>query len=87
MSLDGVPYIAQYSPATPDIFVATGFNEWGMTSSMIAANILTDTILGKRNQSSETFTPKRSIWNNQFFINFGATPILQHPNGAIVELD
>ena len=31
MSLDGIPYIGQYSKKTPDIFVATGFNKWGMT--------------------------------------------------------
>ena len=27
MSLDGLPYIGPYSPATPGLFVATGFNE------------------------------------------------------------
>ena len=37
MSLDSIPYIGQYSKTAPDIFVATGFNKWGMTSSMVAA--------------------------------------------------
>lgn len=36
MSLDCVPYIGQYSKNTPDFYVATGFNKWGMTSSMAA---------------------------------------------------
>lgn len=44
MSLDGVPYIGRYSAATPDWYVATGFNKWGMTSSMVAAMILTDLV-------------------------------------------
>ena len=32
MTLDGMPYIGRYSKNTPDLFVATGFNKWGMTS-------------------------------------------------------
>lgn len=38
MTLDGVPYIGRYSPHTPDLFVAAGFNEWGMTTAMLAAS-------------------------------------------------
>lgn len=34
MTLDGVPYIGQYSRHTENLYVATGFNKWGMTSSM-----------------------------------------------------
>lgn len=34
MLLDGIPYIGRYSPAMPDVYVATGFNHWGMTTSM-----------------------------------------------------
>ena len=34
VTLDGVPYIGQFSASTPDWFVATGFGKWGMTSSM-----------------------------------------------------
>ena len=39
MSLDGVPYVGQYSKGLPDCYVATGFNKWGMTSSMVGAMI------------------------------------------------
>lgn len=45
MTLDGAPYIGQYAKSTPDLYVATGFNKWGMTSSMAAAMILSDRIL------------------------------------------
>ena len=44
MTLDSIPYIGQYSKSTPDLYVATGFNKWGMTSSMVSAMILTDMI-------------------------------------------
>lgn len=69
MTLDDVPYIGQYSARTPDLYVATGFNKWGMTSSMAAANILTDLVSGKENQYAEVFSPSRSILHPQLAIN------------------
>lgn len=69
ISLDGMPLIGQYSPCTPNLYVATGFNKWGMTGSMAAANILTDMICGKRNECAHIFAPDRSIWKPQLAIN------------------
>lgn len=69
MSLDGMPYIGQYSSATPDLYVATGFQKWGMTSSMAASMILTDLIRGKENPCAELFSPSRSMLHRQLFIN------------------
>ncbi|MGN1169445.1 MAG: FAD-dependent oxidoreductase, partial [Acutalibacteraceae bacterium] len=71
MTLDSVPYIGRYGKNTPDLFVATGFNKWGMTSSMAAAMILIDMILGKENPYSAVFSPSRSVWHPQLFINTG----------------
>ena len=59
MTIDGIPYIGKYSDETPNIYVATGFNKWGMTSSMVSAMIISDMILGKENDFSEIFSPKR----------------------------
>lgn len=59
MTLDNVPYIGQYAKDTPDLYVATGFNKWGMTGSMVSAMLLTDMILGRRNDWEELFTPQR----------------------------
>ena len=61
MTLDGVPYIGNYSKNTPDMYVATGFNKWGMTSSMVAAMLLTDAVCGKKNAYAEVFSPSRTI--------------------------
>ncbi|NCB51866.1 MAG: FAD-dependent oxidoreductase [Clostridia bacterium] len=73
MSLDGIPYIGKYSPSTPNIYVATGFNEWGMTSSMAAADILADMITGANNDYAPVFSPDRSIVRKQLFKNLGQT--------------
>lgn len=61
ITLDGIPYIGRYSASTDGIYVATGFNKWGMSSSMVAASILTDAVLGRKSPYAETFSPSRSI--------------------------
>ncbi len=70
-TLDDIPYIGQYSPRTPNLYVATGFNKWGMTSSMVAADILTDLIRGRKNEYAAVFSPARSIWHKQLLLNAG----------------
>ena len=69
MSLDGLPYIGQYSKALPDVFVATGFNKWGMSLSMVSAMILKDLVFGKANDYADIFSPSRSILHPQLFTN------------------
>lgn len=59
MTIDGIPYIGKYSESIPNIYVATGFNKWGMTSAMVSAMIISDLILGKENDFSDIFSPKR----------------------------
>ena len=69
MSLDGIPYIGQYSKNTPDLYVATGFNKWGMTNSMVAASLLTDLVQGRKNEYAPIFSPSRSMLTKQLAIN------------------
>lgn len=69
MTLDGIPYIGRYSRKTPNCFVATGFNKWGMTSSMVAAMILTDLVLEKETPYADVFRPSRSVLRPQLLAN------------------
>lgn len=69
MSLDGVPYVGQYAKSTHDLYVVTGFNKWGMTSSMVAAKILCDLVQEKRNRYADLFSPSRSILHPQLAVN------------------
>lgn len=69
MSLDSIPYIGKYSKNTPSLYVATGFNKWGMTSSMVAAKMICDIIMDKQNEYKDVFSPQRSIIKQQLFIN------------------
>ena len=69
ISLDKIPYIGKYSKRTPNLYVATGFNKWGMTSSMVSAFILCDLVQGIKNDYANIFSPSRSILKPQLFIN------------------
>lgn len=59
ISLDKIPYIGEFSNVMPRIYVATGYNKWGITSSNIAANIIVDKIMGEENQYEEIFRATR----------------------------
>ena len=59
MSLDSIPYIGRFSTKLPNIYVATGFNKWGMTSSMVSGMIISDLILGNNNKYASVFSPDR----------------------------
>lgn len=69
MSLDKIPYIGRYSNRTPNLYVATGFNKWGMTHSLVAAKLLCDMVQGIKNDYSELYSPQRKIIHPQLFVN------------------
>lgn len=69
MTLDGVPYIGPYSAGTSGLYVATGFNKWGMTSSMVSAMVLCDLVQGKPSPYAEVFSPSRTILRPQLAVN------------------
>lgn len=59
ITLDKIPYIGEYSKMWENAFVATGFNKMGVTTSNIAARIITDKILGEKNEYAEIFKSTR----------------------------
>lgn len=69
ITLDNVPYVGQYSKRTPNLYVTTGFNKWGMTSAMASAMLLVDLVLGNENPCAELFSPSRTILRPQLAIN------------------
>lgn len=59
-TLDEVPYIGQMSHLSKDVFVATGFNKWGMTNGVVAASLLSDLIQEIENPYKDLYDPLRS---------------------------
>ena len=69
ISLDGIPYIGRYSPNTPNLYVAAGFNKWGMTGSMVSGMLLSRLIAGEEPEYAGVFSPSRSILKPQLLVN------------------
>lgn len=59
VSLDKVPYIGEFSNLMPNYYIATGYKKWGMTTSHVAAEIIRDKILGKKNKYEEVYKATR----------------------------
>lgn len=59
ISLDKIPYIGEFSNFWQNVYIGTGYNKWGMTSSNVAANIIKDKILGIENPYEEVFISTR----------------------------
>ena len=59
MTHDGIPYIGRYPGAGDGMYLATGFNKWGMTSSMAAAELLSDLIVSGRARYQDVFALDR----------------------------
>ncbi len=69
---DGLPYIGRAS-GTKHIYVATGFDGWGMSNGIVAGKLIADLIEGKADEAWERiFSPSR--------IEFKAVPTLIKEN-------
>lgn len=77
---DGIPFIGKYSVFTPHLYVATGFQKWGMTTSMIAARLICDEICGKENPYRELFSPQR------FLIRAGSKEFIKDAGTSVANL-
>ena len=55
---DYLPFIGLLKP---NLFIATGFNTWGMTNSNVASNIINDILLNKKNEYIALFNPYRNL--------------------------
>ncbi len=58
-SVDHVPYIGKLRRASRHVYVATGYNAWGLTTGTLAAQILVDAILGVPNSWAELYDSNR----------------------------
>lgn len=61
MTPDHMPYIGRLKD---NMYIACGYNTWGMTNGVLAATIISDMILNKKNEYVETFNPNRINLSN-----------------------
>jgi glycine/D-amino acid oxidase-like deaminating enzyme len=73
ITLDGIPYIGRASYFASDLYVATGYNLWGMTSAMQASHLISDLICKKDNKYEKLFNPSRLYKMTPLFSNIGVS--------------
>ena len=83
ISLDKIPYIGNFSNVMKNMYVATGFNKWGITTSNISAEIISDQILGIKNKYEDIFKSSRlnPIKNKEEMMNM----IKESGNGIVLK--
>lgn len=59
MTLDKVPYIGKYTKGDSNIYIATGFNKWGISHSMVSALILSEMICQQDAKQESIYNPGR----------------------------
>ena len=59
-SVDHVPYVGRMRKRSRHLYVATGFNGWGMAGGTMAALLLADLIRGESNPWAELYDANRS---------------------------
>ncbi len=61
ITIDNIPYIGRISSKHDNIYVATGYRKWGMTTSAVAAKLLTNLVMKQDNRFKDVFTPSRFL--------------------------
>ncbi|WMM26402.1 FAD-dependent oxidoreductase [Tissierella sp. MB52-C2] len=59
MTLDSIPYIGNFTSNTPNLYIATGFQKWGMTNSTVASIIIRDLIIKGESPWADVYNPSR----------------------------
>lgn len=66
IAYDHVPLIGKVYPWSEHMYTATGFQKWGLSTSMVAAQLLRDAVLGQSNQVALVFDTMRLSAANRF---------------------
>ena len=77
MTNDGLPYIGKLKK---NLLIATGYNTWGLATSVLAGLILKDIITNQKNNYIELFSPSRVNVNQ---ITGGISDIFKNIGGFI----
>ena len=61
MTGDFLPFMGEIAD---NLYIATGYNTWGMTNGVLAGKVISDLVMGYCNTYEELFNPKRKIYSN-----------------------
>ena len=92
---DSVPYAGPLHPFTKRIWIATGLRKWGITNGTVAAEVISDAILGRENPAAGLFDstrfslrelPKLVVENAKVPLHFFGDRIGHRPDRDIAQL-
>ncbi len=58
-TLDGIPYVGHLTPKSANIYVATGFDKWGISNGTASAMVLNDLIVRGDSPWAPVYNPSR----------------------------
>lgn len=67
MTSDQLPYIGQLAPHDETVYIATGFNKWGLSSSLVAGEIISNLISKTPHPATALFSPNRSNFGRMLY--------------------
>lgn len=82
---DKMPYVGYLnSKHSHDVYVATGFNKWGMTGGTSAALVLKEMLTTGRSEYEELFNPRRAgAFGGQNFLKYNIEGIKNYIQGKL----
>ena len=60
MTPNSLPLIGPITENEDSLLIATGYNKWGLSQSLVAANLLTQYVLNEKNDAFSLYTPTRT---------------------------
>lgn len=66
---DALPYVGPVSKNEDGVYIATGFKKWGLSTSLVSAEIIASSIVREYHPAKDLFNPHRSLTGTQFVFN------------------
>lgn len=67
MTSDHLPYIGQLTESDNSLYVATGYNKWGLSTSLVAGEILCATLTQLSHPATELYSPSRGNFGRKLY--------------------
>ncbi|MER1986298.1 MAG: FAD-dependent oxidoreductase [Solibacillus sp.] len=64
---DNIPYIGPLTTKEDDIYIATGYKKWGLSTSLVAGEIFHAALTGEQHPASALYSPDRSNFGRKLY--------------------
>lgn len=59
MTMDGIPFVGNFTSDAPNMYIATGYGKWGMSNGIASAMLLRDLIIHGKSPWQDVYNPSR----------------------------